>query len=49
METITHREMRNRGGEARAARTNAEALATIERAPSAMSSRELIEDSRGNW
>ncbi len=36
-------------GEARAARTSASTLATITRATSPVSTRELIEDSRGRW
>lgn len=88
METVTHREMRNRSGEilrrveagesvqvsnngrpaalivpiegnaldgllargeARAARGELEALATIARAKSAVTSREIINDTRGSW
>lgn len=88
METVTHREMRNRSGEilrrveagesvqvsnnghlaalivpvggdpldgliargeARAALTGAEALAAIQRVASPVSSRDLVEDSRGRW
>lgn len=88
METVTHREMRNRSGEilrrveagesvlvsnnghlaalivpvggdaldgliargeARAARTGSDALAQITRAISPVSTRELIDDSRGRW
>jgi len=88
METVTHREMRNRSGEilrrveagetvrvsnnghpaalivpvggdpldglvargeARPARTDASALAAITRRVSPVSSRELLEDSRGRW
>ncbi|WP_420833614.1 type II toxin-antitoxin system Phd/YefM family antitoxin [Salinibacterium metalliresistens] len=88
METVTHREMRNRSGEilrrveagetvrvsnnghpaalivpvggdpldgliargeARPARTGASALAAIIRGVSPVSSRELLEDSRGRW
>ncbi len=88
METVTHREMRNRSGEilrrveagesllvsnngriaaliapadgdlldglvargeARAARTDASALAKITRATSPVSTEEMIRDSRGRW
>lgn len=88
METVTHREMRNRSGEilrrveagesvrvsnhghpaalivpvggdlldglvargeARAARADLEALAAITRAVSPVSSKEMLEDSRGRW
>ena len=36
-------------GEARAARTGGESLATIVRAVSPLSTRDIIEDSRGRW
>jgi prevent-host-death family protein len=88
METVTHREMRNRSGEilrrveagesvrvsnnghpaalivpvggdsldglvargeARAARSSVDAIAAIRRVVSPISSRELLEDSRGRW
>jgi len=88
METVTHREMRNRSGEilrrveageslqvtnnghpaalivpvegsvldgllargeARASRADLKALATVVRATSPLSARELIDDARGSW